>query len=142
MRRARRKEINKLDHVVTNNLNNYNNQNNEAIDNEPTLDNITFSLFGGTSYPLRVVTASLRGGKKHGETIFAGTTCLWNRGATNSMIKRQHTNHYEQKVRSNRVYYITATGVYCTTHDVKVTFCMPELSGSKIINHCFRVDNY
>ena len=31
--------------------------------------------------------------------------------------------------------------MYCTTHDVKVPFCMPELTGSKIINHRFHVDN-
>ena len=43
---------------------------------------------------------------------------------------------------SNKVEYSTAAGVYCTTHDVKVPFCMPELSRSKIINHCFHVDNH
>ena len=31
--------------------------------------------------------------------------------------------------------------MYFTTHDVKVTFCMPELSSSNIINHRFYVDN-
>ena len=31
--------------------------------------------------------------------------------------------------------------MYCTTHDVRVPFCIPELSGSKIINHIFHVDN-
>ena len=57
------------------------------------------------------------------------------------MIKRQHTKHYERKMRSNRVYCSTADGVYCATHDVKVPFFMPEFSGSKIINHRFHVDN-
>ena len=33
-----RKDINKLYHVVKNNLKNYKYQNNEAIDNEPTLE--------------------------------------------------------------------------------------------------------
>ena len=42
---------------------------------------------------------------------------------------------------SDKVKYSTAAGVYCTTHDVKVTFCMPEFSGSKVINHRFRVGN-
>ena len=42
---------------------------------------------------------------------------------------------------SNEVEYSTAAGVYCTTHDVKVPFCMPEVSSSKIINHQFYVDN-
>ena len=31
--------------------------------------------------------------------------------------------------------------MYCTTHDVKVTFCIPELSSSKIINHRFHINN-
>ena len=44
-------------------------------------------------------------------------------------------------MRSNRVEYRTAAGVYYTTHDVKVPFCMPELYESKIINHRFHVDN-
>ena len=41
----------------------------------------------------------------------------------------------------NKVEYSTATGVYCNTHDVKVSFCMPVFSCSKIINHRFHVDN-
>ena len=41
----------------------------------------------------------------------------------------------------NKVEYSTASGVYCTTHDVKVPFCMPEFSSNKIIYHCFHVDN-
>ena len=44
-------------------------------------------------------------------------------------------------MRSNKVEYSTSAGVYCTTHDVKVPFCVPELSISNIINHRFRVDN-
>ena len=31
--------------------------------------------------------------------------------------------------------------MYFITHDVNVPFCMPELFGSKISNHCFHVDN-
>ena len=84
---------------MTNKLNNYNYKNNEAIDNEPTLDNSSFSLYSGTSDPLPVVTVSLRGGKKHRATIVAGITCLWDSRATNRMIKRRHTNNYEQKMR-------------------------------------------
>ena len=44
-------------------------------------------------------------------------------------------------MRYNKVEYITAEGVYCTTHDVKIPFCMPDFSSSKIINHRFHVDN-
>ena len=44
-------------------------------------------------------------------------------------------------MRSNKLEYSTGAGMYCTTHDVKVNFCMTELSSSKIINHQFHVDN-
>ena len=44
-------------------------------------------------------------------------------------------------MRSNKVEYSTASGMYWTTHDAKVTFCMPELSSIKIINNSFHVDN-
>ena len=42
---------------------------------------------------------------------------------------------------SNKVESITAAGVYYTTHDVKVPFCMTKFSSSKMINHRFHVDN-
>ena len=44
-------------------------------------------------------------------------------------------------MRSNKLEYSTAAGMYCMKHDVKVNFCMPEFSSSKIINHFFHVDN-
>ena len=128
-------------HIVTDNLKNYKDQSNEAIKSDPTFDNSSFNLSRGTSDPLPVVTVSLRGGKKHGATIVAGITCLWDSGATNIMIKRRHTKHYERNMTSNKVEYITAAGMYCTTHDIKVPFFMPEFSRSKIINHLFHVDN-
>ena len=42
---------------------------------------------------------------------------------------------------SNKLEYSTATGSYCTMHVVKVPFCMPEFSISKIIFHRFYVYN-
>ena len=126
---------------MTDNIKDYDDQYNDAIDNEPTLDNISLNLSIGTIDPLPVVTVYLQGGKKHRSTVVAGLTCLWDSGANGSMIKRRHTKHYERKMRSNRVEYSTAAGVYCTTYDVKVTFCMPEFSGRKIINHHFHVHN-
>ena len=44
-------------------------------------------------------------------------------------------------MRSNKVEYIKAIGVYCTAHDVKVPFCTPKFSSSKIINRRFHVNN-
>ena len=44
--------------------------------------------------PLPLLTVSLLGVKKHGSTIVAGLTCLWNIGATNSTIKRRHNKNY------------------------------------------------
>ena len=56
------------------------------------------------------------------------------------MINRKHTKHYKRKIPSNKLEYITDNGVYFLTHDIKVTFCMPEFYISKIFNHRFRVD--
>ena len=57
------------------------------------------------------------------------------------MIKIQQTKYYELNIQSNKVEYCTAAGVYCTAHDAKVHFCMPEFPSIKIINHQFHVDN-
>ena len=81
-----RKEMNILDHVVTDNLKNYKDQGNESINSEPTFDTSKFNLSSGTSNPLPVVTISLQGGKKHRATFVAGLTWLWDSGATNRMI--------------------------------------------------------
>ena len=39
------------------------------------------------------------------------------------------------------VEYSTAVGTYCTTHDVKVPFYMPDVSSRKMILRLFHVDN-
>ena len=44
-------------------------------------------------------------------------------------------------MQSNKVEYSTAADIYCTTHDVNVTFCMLDFSSSKIINHRSHVGN-
>ena len=44
-------------------------------------------------------------------------------------------------MRYNKVEYSTAAGLYCTTHDVKVTFCRSEFSIRNIIEHRFHVNN-
>ena len=110
---------------MTKNLNTTKDKLNEAINNDPTFGTNSFNLSIVTSNPLPVVTVSLRVGKKHRATNFSGLTCLWGSGATYSMIKMKHTKHYERNMWYNKVAYITDNDVYCTTHDVKVPFCMP-----------------
>ena len=116
------------------------NQCNDAIENETKFDN-TFILYIRTKDPLLVVTVSLRVGKKKISMMVDGLTCLWNSGATESMIKIKHTKYYGRKKRSNKLEYSTAAGLCCKTHDNKVPFFMPELSSSRIIEHHFHVDN-
>ena len=54
------KEINKLYHVVTDNIKKNKNHHNDAIENEPNFDN-KFIFSSSTKDPLPVVTVSLRG---------------------------------------------------------------------------------
>ena len=57
------------------------------------------------------------------------------------MINCKHTNPYKFKLRANIFNYITVSGPYTTTHDVKVPFSIPEFYSSKIITHQFHIDN-
>ena len=66
---------------------------------------------------------------------------MWNNGGTISIIKRKHINTYKYKLRDNKVEYSTVAGPYINTHDVKVPFNISELSGRKVITHCFHLDN-
>ena len=130
--------MSKLYHIVTNNIKNKY-QCNDAIEYVMNLNN-EFCLSSGTKDPRTVLTVSLRGGNKHRETIISGLTCMWDSGATGRIIKSLNTKNYERKMCSNKVEYITAIGPYCTTHDVKVQFWMPEFSSIKIILQLFHVD--
>ena len=134
MQPTERKEMNILYHIVNNNIKTNKNQRNDAIENQPKFDNI-FNLSSGNKYPLPVVNVSLRGGKKKRATTVAGLTCLWDSGATDSMIKIKHTKYYKLKMQYNKVEYSTAAGLYFKTHYIKVHFCMPEFSSIKIIEH-------
>ena len=62
-------------------------------------------------------------------------------GATNSSNKSRHTKPYERKIKSNKLEYSTAVGLYCKMNDIKMIFCMAEISISKIILHRFHIDN-
>ena len=57
----------------------------------------------------------------------AGITYLWDSRATYRMIKIKQTKNYKPNMRSNKVEYSTASGMYCATHDVKVPFLHGEI---------------
>ena len=52
--------MNRLDHVVTDNLKNYKDQSNEVVSSDPTFGTSGFNLFSSTSEPLPLVTVYLR----------------------------------------------------------------------------------
>ena len=113
--------MNKLFHVVTNNIN-IKDQWNDAIAYDPRFDN-EFSLSRVSIMdPLEVVIVTLRGGEKNRKNIIYGLTWTWDSGATDIMIKSKHTIPYEHRILSNKVEYSTEAGPYCTTHDDKVPF--------------------
>ena len=84
---------------------------------------------------------SIRGCKHSRQILESVLICLWDSGDTNRMIKHKHIKHYKSKLRSNKVKYSTASGPYITTHDVKVTFSMPDFYSRKILTHRFHIDN-
>ena len=77
--------MNRLVHVVTDNIKTNKNQSKDAIENEPKVDK-RFSLSIRTKYRLPVVTVTLQGGKKQRATSVSGITCLCDSGVTGSMI--------------------------------------------------------
>ena len=108
-------------HVVTNSIKKNKNKHNGATEDEPKSDNM-FSLSSGNKEPIPEVIVILRGGKKHRATMVAGLTCLWDIESTGSKIKIKYTKYYERRMRSNKEEYSTAAGLYCTTHNIKMTF--------------------
>ena len=119
---------------MTDNIKKNKNQHDGIIEYEPKFDN-KFILSSGTKDPLPVVTVSLNRGKKQRATIITSLTCLWDIGATNSVIKIRHTKPYKRKISPNKVEYSTAVVPYCMTRGIKVTFCMPYISSFKIVSH-------
>ena len=75
---------------------------------------------------LPIVTVALRGGKKNRAGIISSLICLWDIRATNIVINRKHTRPCERIIRSNKADCITEAGPYCTTHDIKVPFYIPD----------------
>ena len=86
--------MDRLDHVVTDNLKNDKDWSNEEMNSDPTFDTRSFNLSRGTSNPLPVITVSLQVGKKHRASLVAGLKLLWGSRDTNNMIKILYTKHY------------------------------------------------
>ena len=57
------------------------------------------------------------------------------------MINCKHINPYKSKLRADKVEYSKSSGLYTTTHDVKVPFIILEISSSKIKTHCSHIGN-
>ena len=94
-----------------------------------------------TKEHLPVFSISLRLGRKSRSTILAGITCLWDRYAINIIIKNKHNKPYKRKLYLNRVEYSTSLEPNCTTHDVKVPFCMLEFYIINIISYLLHNHN-
>ena len=118
------------------------NQVNDAINNELEFDMIHSLSNNNVQDPLTIVNIRIRFGKKSRQTLNSGLTCLWDIGYTNNMISCKHINHYNTKLRTINVKYITGAGLYKPPHDVKVPFRIPEFYSRKFITHCFHVKKY
>ena len=51
------------------------------------------------------------------------------------MIKREDINPYKFKLCANKAEYRISSGLYRTTHDLKIPFSMPEFYSRKIITY-------
>ena len=66
--------MNRLDHIVKDNIKTNKDQLNDTIYNGPTFDTNDFNSSSSTRDPLPLLTATLRGGKKHIAMTVAGLT--------------------------------------------------------------------
>ena len=88
-----------------------------------------------------VVIVALRVRKKDNGGIISRLTCLWESVSVNFGSKRNRTRLYYCKIRSNKVGCSTSEGPYCTAHNDKVIFFMPDFFSRKIISHHFCIYN-
>ena len=131
--------INNVEQIVSTNINT--NLVDDVNDNELKFDSSNSLENNHVEDPLPVVIIGLRASKNYRQTLNSGLTFFWDIVSTDSMIKRNHVNHFKSKLRYNKVEYNTAYWLYKNTHDVKVPFSMPEFSNRKIITHCFHIEN-
>ena len=137
------RSINIMDKVIDDNQN-------TKLKNPNHINEIRFSSSNDidTTIPLRnkelpipVTTVDILKGKKAREIHVAGLSCLWDGGASDSMVKKSYVRKFRDKFKHNLQVYDTAAGEYTSEYEVKINFTMPEFSGSKIIKHKFQVDN-
>jgi hypothetical protein len=88
-----------------------------------------------------VIAVDILKGKKAREIHVAGLTCLWDGGASDSMVKKSYVRKFREKFKRNVQVYDTAAGEYVSDYQCKLNITFPEFSGSKIIKHTFQVDN-
>ena len=94
-----------MDHIVITNLR-YNKVN-DVVGNP-----LKFDINSSLNIPIRdtqpLVTISLIGGKEYRKTVTDGLKCMWYNRASKSMLKRETIDPYTDKLRTNKVEYITA----------------------------------
>ena len=84
-------------HVLITNINH--NQVNDAIYNELKFDGSNNLVNNTVEDSLTILTIMLRGGKYSRQTFKSGLTCLYNSGATDSMIKLMHIHIYKVQTK-------------------------------------------
>ena len=88
--------------------------------------------------PLPIINVHNKG-KKAREIHAAGLTCLWDGGASHSIINYSYVKKFKSRFQRNETIYDTAGGEYKTKYDIKIDFTMPEFSSSEVIRHRFHV---
>ncbi len=88
--------------------------------------------------PLTII--NVHKGKRAREIHAAGLTCLWDGGASHSIINYSYVKKFKSKFRKNETIYDTVGGEYKIKYDIKIDFTMPEFSSSKVIHHRFHID--
>ena len=86
-------------------------------------------------------TVSVCEGKKSRGIHMAGLICLWDSGASDSMIKKLYVRKLLEKFRKNKQEYDTAAGIYTSNYEIKIDFMLAEFSTKKLITHRFHVND-
>ena len=126
-------KINLLDKIINNDLKNENLM--YDVHNKLKFSNQSNNF----KLPTPVTTISVCKGKNLRGIHVSGLTCLWDSGASDSMIKKSYVRKLQEKFRKNKQEYDTAAGIYTSNYDVKVDFMLTEFSTSKLITHRFHV---